>query len=405
MIENVPCPFCGLGCDDLKISADANKVSVIANGCPISTPAFSSGAPTDSCRKGGASVSFGDAVSIAAETISRSRSIVFSGMGCDVNGMRAVLQLAERLGAGVEPANSRSMLRNFLTLQDSGLLSTTLSEVRNRADLIVIAGADVANRFPRFFERCVDVSKTLFDAPRREIVYLGKQHGSEAGWEAIACENEKLGEIAGALRALVAGRELAAKSVAGIETLALANLAARMKKARYGVLVWTAADFDFPYSELTVQALAALVKDLNRETRFSALPLGGGNGDLTAAQVTTWQTGYPLRVDYSRGYAHYDPYLNGEQMFERGADLVVWISSFFDNSPLPQTRAPVIALARAGSKFATPPRVYIPVATPGIDHAGHVFRTDNVVALRLKKLRETKLPSVVQVLDAIEKEL
>jgi formylmethanofuran dehydrogenase subunit B len=408
MIENVPCPFCGLGCDDLKIAIEAEKVEVKANGCPISIPAFASGSAVDTPRVDGAPVPQREATTTAARLIAESRQPVFAGMGCDVAGVRAVLQLAERVGGTVEPANCESMLRNFLTLQDDGILSATLSEVRNRADLIVIAGADIGRRFPRFFERCVETKQSLFDVPSREIVYLGGAAAAlPPGAEAINCANEKLSEIAASLRALVAGRALSALSVAGIDTAKLAALASRMKAARYGVLVWASADFDFPHAELTVQALAALVKDLNRETRFSALPLGGGNGDLTAAQVATWQTGYPLRIDFGRGYAHYDPFAyDASALLKRGeADLLVWVSSFFDTLQPPESSVPVIALARTAAKFKTAPRVFIPVATPGIDHAGHVFRTDNVVAIRLKKLRESALPSVAEAVAAIEMEL
>jgi formylmethanofuran dehydrogenase subunit B len=52
--------------------------------------------------------------------------------------------------------------------------------------------------------------------------------------------------------------------------------------------------------------------------------------------------------------------------------------------------------------FAKEPDVFIPVGTPGIDHAGHAYRMDNVVAIRLKKLRDSGLPSTAEVLNAIE---
>jgi formylmethanofuran dehydrogenase subunit B len=398
--DNVACPFCGLGCDDLKIAIEQDRVEVRANGCPISTPAFTAGAVADAPRIDNTPAPLKEAVSAAARLLANAQRPVFAGMGCDVSGVRAVTQLAERVGGIVEPANSERMLRNFLTLQDSGLLSATLSEVRNRADLIVIAGADIANRFPRFFERCLGTGESLFESgPKREIVYVGKRIDSvPESAEVITCGNERLAEVAGVLRALIAGAKLLAQSVAGIEVAKLAALAKRMKAARYGVLVWTAADFDFPHAELTVQVLAHLVKDLNRETRFSALPLGGGNGDLTAAQVATWQSGYPLRIDFGAGYAQYDPF----HVQHDEADVLVWISSFFDSLPPPEAKAPVIALGRAGMKFKTPSRIFIPVGTPGLDHAGHVFRTDNVVAIRLQKLRESKLPSVAKVIGDIE---
>jgi len=55
--------------------------------------------------------------------------------------------------------------------------------------------------------------------------------------------------------------------------------------------------------------------------------------------------------------------------------------------------------------FNQEPAVFIPVGTPGIDHAGHAYRMDNVVAMRLKKLRDSTLPSSADVLRAIEQAL
>jgi formylmethanofuran dehydrogenase subunit B len=55
--------------------------------------------------------------------------------------------------------------------------------------------------------------------------------------------------------------------------------------------------------------------------------------------------------------------------------------------------------------FEKEPDVFIPVGTPGIDHTGHAYRLDNVVAIRLKKLRDSNLPSTATVLNAIEQHL
>ena len=37
-----------------------------------------------------------------------------------------------------------------------------------------------------------------------------------------------------------------------------------------------------------------------------------------------------------------------------------------------------------------------------IDHAGHLFRSDRVVTLSMSRVRESSLPSVAEVLTAIE---
>ena len=180
-----------------------------------------------------------------------------------------------------------------------------------------------------------------------------------------------------------------------------------MNAAKYGVLCWAAADLDFPHAELTVQNVCELVKELNKETRFSGLPLGGNDADITANQVCTWQTGFPLPISLAGGRPDYDPRQHRTAtVLERDeADTLLWVSSYRKERTPPETNIPSIVLGHAGMKFKTEPQVYIPVATPGIDHAGHIFRSDNVVALPLRALRNTKLPSAEEIVCAIENQL
>jgi formylmethanofuran dehydrogenase subunit B len=49
--------------------------------------------------------------------------------------------------------------------------------------------------------------------------------------------------------------------------------------------------------------------------------------------------------------------------------------------------------------------VFIPVGMPGADHKGIMFRTDNVVSLPLQQLRQSALPTLAEVLGAIEQAL
>src|SRR5207344_1307615 len=85
-------------------------------------------------------------------------------------------------------------------------------------------------------------------------------------------------------------------------------LVERMKQAKYGVVVWASAEFDFSHAELLVQAMTSLVTELNETTRFAVLPMAGNDADLTASQVITWQTGYPVRLNFARGTPDYDPH-------------------------------------------------------------------------------------------------
>jgi formylmethanofuran dehydrogenase subunit B len=56
-------------------------------------------------------------------------------------------------------------------------------------------------------------------------------------------------------------------------------------------------------------------------------------------------------------------------------------------------------------RFEQEPDVFIPVGVPGIDHTGRAFRTDSVVSVPLKKLRDSGLPSAFEVLTAVEQAL
>jgi formylmethanofuran dehydrogenase subunit B len=132
--------------------------------------------------------------------------------------------------------------------------------------------------------------------------------------------------------------------------------------------------------------------------------LAGKEGDLTANQVCGWTTGYPARVRFAKGYPEYDPYLyDTAAMLKNGeADVLLWVQAFNVNAKPPVCDIPTIVVGRCGMVFDKEPDVFIPVGTPGIDHAGHAYRTDNVVAIRLKKIRDVGLPSTAEVLTAIE---
>ncbi|MBC7945290.1 MAG: formylmethanofuran dehydrogenase subunit B [Burkholderiales bacterium] len=427
--ENVTCPFCGLLCDDLTISANSQTGSlrVLENGCPISRPAFAGlSAEATAPRIDGKSATLQDAIARAAEILRGARQPFIGGLATDLGGMRAALALADRCGAVVDHMNSAANFRNLAVLQDSGWVTTTFAEIRNRADFILVVGTDVVSRFPRFFERMVWPAETMFAEGElaREIVYLGavanvepanvEPGASAAGIQPgnppspqssrVACANPDLGEVIGALRMLINGRALAVDAVAGVPRATLRALAAKIRDATYGVAIWAAADLDFPHAELTVQSLCEMLKDLNRTGRFCGLPLGGSDGDLTANQVSAWQSGYALRTSFGRGYPSYDPYHHSSQrlLAANEIDALIWISSFDTRRLPPPTDARTIVLGRIGMTFEREPQVYIPIATPGADHVGHLFRSDNVVALPLRKLRNTRMASAADILTAIE---
>jgi len=329
-----------------------------------------------------------------------------------VEGIRAALALADHHGAVVDHLTSEAALRNFLALQDTGWITTTLSEVKNRVDLLLVVGSDIETSFPRFFERYIWNPTTLFgqDTTKREIIYLGPSPRGQAAYApdgraplVLPCSQDQLPDVVAALQAQLLGHPLQAETVAGIAMGELVTLADRLKKARYGVIGWVAEQWNFPHAELTIQMLCQLIMTLNKRTRCSGLPLGGQNGQITASQVCAWQTGYPLRISFAPGYPKYDPYhYCTERLLNAGeADALVWISAFDQKSLPPATSIPTVVLGRAGMPLIQAPEVFIPVGTPGIDHKGYTYRTEGVVAVPLYQLRDSGLPSTADILNAV----
>ncbi len=413
VFENVACPFCGMLCDDLEIENNDGTLKILKNGCGRAIGGFERKLPPSSPQIGGKDVTLAEAVKEAAALIGKADSPLFGGLATGVEGMRAALALAERAGGVVDHALSEGQYRNVKVLQSAGWTTSTLTETRNRADLLIIVGSDIRKLHPRFFERIVSPPDSMFEvtAPKRTVVFIGEvpERKDTAGPQVgevvtLACKVEQIGEVLGALRARLRGFRVNAKTAGGIALAKIDALAELCRQAKYGVVVWAPPTLDVPHAELLVEQATGLVKDLNQTQRFAGLSLGGNEGAVTAAAVATWQSGFPLRISYASGAPEFDPYRYSIlRMLAAGeGDLLVWIASISSDLAPPATDIPTIVLGTPGLKLPQQPAVFIPVGTPGVDHAGRLVRCDSVVSLPLKNLHRAELPRAADVLAAIE---
>ena len=411
--ENVACPFCGILCDDLVVARSAEGLTVSKNGCDKAKAGFERRLPAASPEIGGKPVTLAEAVTEAVGLIRKAKLPLYGGLATDVEGMRAAMALADRTGGVVDHALSEGQYRNFRVLQSTGWVMTTLTEVRNRADLIVIVGTDVHKLHPRFFERMVCNAESMFEATagKRTIVFIGAGLDQSAAVGArvgdvvtLPCPLERVGEVVAALRARLKGVAIPVASVADVPMAAIDDLVARVRKASYGVMVWAPPGLNFPNADLTVQTICDTVRELTVTQRFAGLSLGGNDGAVTAGAVSSWQSGYPLRVSFASGKPDYDAtrYAIPRMLAAGEGDLLVWTSTFTPELGVPKTGLPTIVLGTPGLAMAQPASVYIPVGTPGVDHAGRLVRCDNVVSLPLRNLKRSALPSAATVLGSIE---
>ncbi len=405
--EAVTCPFCGLLCDDLVVEEQAGELRALDNACPKARLAYARALPSVTASVNGKPASLESAIDAAAKLLKRSRLPLVGGLGTDVDGSRAALALAERCGAIVDHLHGQALAHNVRVLQTRGLATTTLAEVRNRADLVVMVGADINDDFHAFARRCLAPAEALVPErlARRRIVHLGppKQAPRQEGLrvEQIPCAPEDYAATVSSLRALIAGRGLRAEGRGAAKRLAaLRALSEAVSASEYAVFVWAPGQLG-PGGDLVIGALCDLVADINRTRRAAGLSLGGNDGAQSALATCAWQTGYPLRLSYAGDVLEYDPlrYDATRLLAREEVDTVLWISSFTPVPP-PATRLPLIVL---GTPATTPTGtgVFLPVGTPGLDHPGQLIRSDGVVALPLPQLRERGLPSAADLLRAL----
>ncbi len=411
-ITELTCPFCGLLCDDLSVVSGPDSARVVANGCARAEAGFAQ-PPAASARPTirGKSVSLDQAVTHAAQILRGARQPLIGGMAADAAGCRAALALAERAGAVVDHMHGAALSGNAQVMQRRGWIMTTLTEVRNRADLVLLFGTDGDSVNPRFIERCLEPAPSMGRSRRRprQVVFVGEARPGRyvkraiPGAITISCRRQDYIELLWSLRALLRDQpHLATRNVT-----ALRSLAERLRAADYTAVVWAPAHFASDHADILVETLCELIAMLNEHTRAAGLALGGNDGAVTAMNVCAWQTGYPLRVNFAGGAPEYNPSRNaGEALLARNeADALVWISSLQPLPPPAGRRLPTIALTPASRRIAGMAEVHFPVAIPGIDAAGTMFRLDSVVALPLRAIRSSTTPAAAEILNRIRARL
>jgi formylmethanofuran dehydrogenase subunit B len=412
--DEAVCPFCSLACDDLRLKrTERGGIALIGPECPLARTGYIE-AGTDGevpPRIAGQPVAESAAIQRAAALIGASRAPLVAGLAAEVDGVRAALALADACGAAVDHLRAEGLMRLLLPLIERGAVQTTLSELRNRADLVLVFGPDPRRAAPRLFERALPPNGLfLQEGAGRSVMFLGGAPEAELGphlsVEVLPAPPHRLAELAGGLARLIAGRGLPRPQVAGVPTARLADLAEQMKGARYGVALFAPALLDGAEPELAVAAILHLVQELNRTTRWAALPVAGGDGLVGASQAMLWQSGLPLRSRFTPDGPRFQPRrLAVERLLAHGeTDLLIWISAFRPVPP-PECSVPVIAISHPEARFSRAPEVFLPVGVPGVDHGGATFRMDGVVALPLASARASSRRSAADHLAAIVRAL
>ena len=351
----------------------------------------------------GAPASLDDAAMAAARLLARSHQPLIAGLGADIDGARAAIALAQRVGGVIEHMHSAAVLRDLDCLRDTGTMLTTPGEARVRAEVVLLVGDGLTEAWAALNERLLrpPARPVGVDAARR-ILWLAPHadariSGFEGDIEIVAAGvGATLAANLASLRARVKGRPVAQTQ---LPLSALDTLAGLVKNARFGVAVWTARSL----GALEIEMLHGLVRDLNDTTRFSTLPLPAADNGAGVLAACGWTTGFPMRTGFGAGAPIHDPWrFDAERLVASGeTDCVVWISSFGAAPPAWGSAVNLIALCEPSAQFEIAPNIRIAVGRPGVDHEAVMHSSDVGALIATTATARSGALSVAQVLKRI----
>ncbi len=382
-VESVACLGCGCVCDDLAVTVTNGRISDVAPACPVARAWFGDGIVPAAVTRGGKPASFDEALAEASRALAQApgRTLVYLGPDLSTQAQRAAVAIADLLRARLDTATSRPAASGLLAAQRRGRAAATLGEIRNRADVILFWAVDPRARYPRFFSRFVEAAGTHVPAGKSGRRLVSVTVGSDGGpagseMEITIASADEIAALS-VMRATVLGNPLGELPPA---LQATARAAMLLKEARYAAVVHEAEPGAGQVDALRAEGLIALVQALNGPTRAALTTLRAGGNRSGAEAVLTWQTGYPMAVDFSAGFPRYTPDVRGLDHVEDAAAVLVAGSAAELPAEVATTlsRVPTVAIGPRASETSFATRVAIDTGVAGIHEGGTGYRMDEV---------------------------
>ncbi|HEX6964763.1 MAG TPA: hypothetical protein VF166_03115 [Gemmatimonadaceae bacterium] len=385
-VEHATCLGCGCACDDITVVVRDGRIAEAQRACPLGVTWFGDGRVPARVISEGRDVDVDRAIADAAELLaSGARPLVYlaGDVSCEVQ--RAGVAIADRLRALLDTLTTATALPSILAAQRRGRASATLGEIRNRANVLVFWGVDPTQRYPRYTTRyALDPEGIYVPGGRSDRLVIAVDIGDtralpDADERVHFADDEEIPALT-LMRAAILGRPVEGASPTDLASRAR-ELVRHMIAARYLAVV---ADGEPAPARAPgrAEALVTLTQALNGPTRCALSTLRAGNNRSGADAVLTWQTGFPLAVDFARGVPRYRPDDGAGVLLERGDLGVALVLGNPATVPSELTaalaRVPCVVIGPRASESAFGARIAIDTGVAGIHEGGMATRMDEV---------------------------
>ncbi|MEX1095844.1 MAG: formylmethanofuran dehydrogenase subunit B, partial [Planctomycetales bacterium] len=322
VISDATCTFCGCVCDDMELTVEGEgreaRITKAKNACVLGKAWFFNHHVEDrpEATIEGRPATYEEAIERAADILLNARYPVTYGLSDTTSeAQRVAVAISDWIGGNVDTTTSVCHGPSGMAFQGIGEVTCSLGEIKNRADFVIFWGGNPAESHPRHFTKYSLMPKGEFLPNGRKdryavLIDVRKTKSAKAADLFLQIKPRSDFELAWALRALAKGIDLDPELVerkTGVPLATLQDMMERMKRSKFGVILFGMGLTMTRGKHLNSEAVLALARDMNRHARWFAKPMRG-HGNVTGADnVVTWSTGYPFGVSLTRGYPRFNP--------------------------------------------------------------------------------------------------
>ena len=406
--KNIVCPFCSLHCDDIDLDINDNKIHIksdISASCKEkfeknNSQTLNKVSPTVN----GKALNFSNALKKAKQIVKSSNETVILNASSDVNIAREMLTSSSKINSIYDHVNSGTFLKNLSIYQRKGFMCTSLSEIKNKSDVIVLFSNSILKKYPRLITRILAPDNSFSINPKKKEIYIiGNKKNNvkdssikDSRITYIDFNNKDIPKLLDCLTEKVNRSKLSNKI--------FNNLAKSIDDSKYLSMIWGTSEFmKLNSCDEIINHISDYVLSINETSRAACLTLAGNEGDVSSIQTSGWLTGFPSRIKFTGNYFEYDRDLyNTESLIEsNNIDLAIYINAISNKKLYLNKKNKNIVIGHPSTKFNIQPHVFLPCGIPGIDYKGLIFRTDNVVSLPLSSIKIPTYRSVQEILRGI----
>lgn len=414
--HDVPCPGCGCLCDDLTIGVADGQAKSIEPACALATAYYQHPQVSAAdCRIDGNAVSQFEAADRAAEILRAAKAPLLFGLGETISeAVRRAIDLADRIGGIVDASHPTFYDPTGRTIQTTGMVTCSLGEIRQRADLVIFWGCDPQTSHLRHWQRYSAQAAGRFvpdGRADRTLVGVGSPNKTTE-----ACDTfiplEPSQQIAALHQLISLAQEKpdnrdAVEATLGDAAQPVATLFQQVRESKYFVFVLGEAFLRKEAGRIPLELLAQFVRPMHEQTRGAISILRPGPNWVGAGGVVASRTGYPGGAMLTQGMPQFDPdNLSAVNLLSQGRvdAAVLWEGPWLKDLPkaAQQTLAkiPTVVLGHRPLEVDFAPTVFLPVRRPGFSDSGTMSRMDDM-PLPVRALAREDLPGAEESVQAI----